>query len=772
MKTVEKITKELNLRNPQELSLIKLEALVKDIKIGKENVEKLEARMLGNIKFDTNFPSFSFALATGVGKTRLMAAMIAYLYKDKGLKDFFILTPGETIYTKTIDNFTPSSKKYVLAGLTDFPPFNLITGDNYTYSNYTNQLFENLNIYIFNIQKIFNERKDVEFRFHKFQETLGESFAELLQKKDLVILMDEAHRYRGEKSLNAINHLQPELGLEFTATPSSQNVVYTYSLADAIKDSKQALQSLTDGGTAKGGYIKIPYVVARSDDYSYEGDLEQIKLEDGIRLHREKKALIEEYCKNNKLPFILPVTLITTRSIEHAKLVKEMVESDSFYKGYYKKKTLLVTSESETDSINQLLHLEEPEPLNKNEIVIHVDKLKEGWDVRNVYTIIPFRASISKTLIEQTIGRGLRLPFGELTGVAELDSLEIISHENFQRVISVAHEVAEGIEVKKAEKREELKTVEISPVADKKLWVKVPLIDTKVHSTNNLDFFEIKMRLDELKNVNPKLIKADIISRETEEIAEITTRDEIDPINRFVRLIIIEVSEVDPSFKEVLQKIVKYYLDQIKVGKEDLSRLVKIHEQTILNDILPQIKEQFQEQIKITYKILDESMDFEPYAKSVKINATPFDKKEVDDADARGNIIEGYIKSTYDSYVFDSLQEKYLADLLDNDKNVKAWVRLRTGQLPIKYMYGSYNPDFIVETKDTTYLVEVKDKSKLDKADPDVVAKALQAEEWCKSVSKATGRTWEYKLLPHTAIKKENSFEGTISSGYKFSEGI
>ncbi len=70
MKTVEKITKELNLRNPQELSLIKLEALVKDIKIGKENVEKLEARMLGNIKFDTNFPSFSFALATGVGKTR------------------------------------------------------------------------------------------------------------------------------------------------------------------------------------------------------------------------------------------------------------------------------------------------------------------------------------------------------------------------------------------------------------------------------------------------------------------------------------------------------------------------------------------------------------------------------------------------------------------------------------------------------------------------------------------------------------------------------
>lgn len=768
MKTTERITKELNLRKPQEQSLIKLEALVKDLKIGNKDIKDIEAHLVGNIKFDTEFPSFAFALATGVGKTRLMAAMIAYLHKEKGLKDFFILTPGETIYTKTIDNFNPSSKKYVLAGLTDFPAFNLVTGDNYTYSNFAGQLFENINIYIFNIQKIFNERKDVEFRFHKFQETLGESFAELLQKKDLVILMDEAHRYRGEKSLNAINHLKPELGLEFTATPNSSNIVYTYSLSDAIKDSKEALESLKNGGKAKDGYIKIPYVVARSDDYSYEGDLDNIKLEDGIRLHREKKALIEEYCKNNKLPFILPVTLITTKSIQHATEVKNYVESDAFFDGYYKKRALLVTSESEVDSINQLLHLEEPTPINKNEIVIHVDKLKEGWDVRNVYTIIPFRASISKTLIEQTIGRGLRLPFGELTGVPELDSLEIISHENFQRVISVAHEVAEGLEVKKAEKREELKAVEIKPVEDKKLWVKVPKVEEKVSSSNNLEFFEIKMRLEELKNIKAKLIKADIVSRETEEIGKITVKEEIDPVNRFVRLIITEVTEVDETFAPVLRKIVKCYLDQIKVDKEDLAKLVKEHEQTVLNDMLPQIREKFQEQTSIKYKVLDEHMEFEPYVKSIKATAIPFNKNDVDDSDARGNIIEGYTKSTYDSYVFDSLQEKYLADLLDNDKNVKVWVRLRTGQLPIKYIYGNYNPDFIVETKDITYLVEVKDKSKLDKSDPEVIEKAKQAEEWCKVASKATGREWVYKLLPHTAINRLNSFEATVSSAYKY----
>lgn len=770
MKTLDKIIKELDLRKPQELSLIKLDTLLSTFKIGKESPEEIEAKLVGNLKFDTNFPSFSFALATGVGKTRLMGATIAYLYHEKKIKDFFILTPGETIYNKTIDNFTAGSKKYVLQGLTDFPMFNLITGENYQYADFGNKLFDSISIYIFNIQKIFNERKDVEFRFHKYHETLGSSFAELLQQKDLVILMDESHRYRGEKSLRAINHLKPELGLEFSATPNSNNVVYEYTLADAIKDSKQALENLQNDGDASGGYIKIPYVVARSDNYTYKGDIEDNKLEDGILLHRQKKALIEEHCKNNKLPVILPITLITTRSIEHANEVKEYVTSDSFFNGYYKNKALVVTSESEIDSINQLLHLEEPVPINKNEIVIHVDKLKEGWDVRNVYTIIPFRASISKTLIEQTIGRGLRLPFGQLTGNEVLDSLDIISHDNYARVLSVAHEVAEGIEVKSARKVEELKPIEIKPVEDKKLHIKLPSVETKVYSDNKLEFFPIQVRLEELKKITPKLIKADIVTKQSEEVSDIKSKEEIDPVNRIVRLIILELTEVDESYKSVLQKIVKHYLDQINANKEDLSELVQLHEQTILDDILPQIKEQFQEQTKITFKVLDDELEYEPYTKSIKVSAVPLNKDEVSDSDARGNIIEGYTKSVYPAYVFDSTQEKLLADSLEKDKSVKAWLRLRLGQLPIKYVYGNYNPDFIVERDDAIYIVEVKDKSKIDKNDPEVFGKAKQAEDWCRVASEATGKKWIYKLLPHTAVNTINTFDAIMSSAYRYSE--
>lgn len=766
-KIIDKIIKELDLRKPQGLSLMKLDTLMNSFKIG-DDPKEIEVKLAGNLKFDTDFPSFTFSLATGVGKTRLMGAMIAYLYYTKGLKDFFILTPGETIYTKTISNFTNGHKKFVLQGLTDFPMFNLVTGENYAYADFGNKLFDSVNIYIFNIQKIFNERKDVEFRFHKYQETLGSSFAELLQKKDLVIMMDESHRYRGEKSLRAINNLQPELGLEFTATPTSANVVYGYSLADAIKDSKQALDSLNNGGDASGGYIKIPGVVARSDNFAYEGDIDRMKLEDGISLHREKKALVEEYCKNNKLRMILPITLITTKSIQHAAEVKAMVTSDDFFNGYYKNKTLVVTSESEVDSINQLLQLEEPPPINKNEIVIHVDKLKEGWDVRNVFTIIPFRASISKTLIEQTIGRGLRLPFGVLTGIEALDSLDIISHDNYSRVLSVAHEVAEGIMVKEVATREEMKVVTISPTKNKKLWTHIPLVEAKVYSSNKLDYFPIVMRLDELKHINPKLIKADIVTGQRQEIADVSTKEEIDPINRFVRLIILEMSELDPAVhKTVLQKIVKHYLNQLKVGDEIISKLVKLHEQTILDDMLPQIQQRLQEDTQIKFKVLDEELGFEPYTKAVKVDAEIFDKDKVSDADSRGNLIKGYEKSAYDTYVFDSAQEKLLADSLDADKTVKTWVRLRLGQLPIRYIYGNYNPDFVVERADGIYLVEVKDKSKMDKKDPEVFSKAQKAEEWCEIASKATGKKWIYKLVPHTAVTKIDTFEGIISSAYK-----
>ena len=91
----------------------------------------------------------------------------------------------------------------------------------------------------------------------------------------------------------------------------------------------------------------------------------------------------------------------------------------------------------EEEMIAKLLkveHTEEP-----TEIVIHVNMLKEGWDVTNLYTIVPLRAANARILIEQSIGRGLRLPYGKRTGVPAVDRLSIIAHDKFQEIINEAN---------------------------------------------------------------------------------------------------------------------------------------------------------------------------------------------------------------------------------------------------------------------------------------------------------------------------------------------
>src|SRR6202008_3681875 len=71
-------------------------------------------------------------------------------------------------------------------------------------------------------------------------------------------------------------------------------------------------------------------------------------------------------------------------------------------------------------------------------VIVSVGMLKEGWDVRNVYVIASMRASVSEILTEQTLGRGMRLPFGSYTGIEILDTLEVVAHERYEDLLKRA----------------------------------------------------------------------------------------------------------------------------------------------------------------------------------------------------------------------------------------------------------------------------------------------------------------------------------------------
>ncbi len=450
IRTLNHVSGRLSLRPPQAESLQKLVCAIESAPKMLDQ-ERDVAAILARLKaqfptlddFERDFPSLCFALATGVGKTRLMGAFIAYLHLAHGINNFFVLAPNLTIYDKLITDFTPNTPKYVFKGIGEFAinAPRVITGDNYDQQNIGGgELFGEIRINIFNIAKISSEmRGGKEPRIKRMREVLGDSyFNHLANLPDLVLLMDESHRYRAAAAMRSINELKPLLGLELTATPFIEsnggqvpfrNVIMDYPLARAMED----------------GFVKEPAVATQrnfnSKSHTPE-EIEKIKLEDGIRLHENTKAELLTYAHENGVRPVKPFMLVIARDTTHAGQLLTLLESDAFYSGRYRGKVIQVDSSRTQGAegeelVQKLLAIESPD--EPTEIVIHVYMLKEGWDVTNLYTIVPLNVANSRTLIEQSIGRGLRLPYGKRTGNEAVDRLSIVAHDKFQEIIDEAN---------------------------------------------------------------------------------------------------------------------------------------------------------------------------------------------------------------------------------------------------------------------------------------------------------------------------------------------
>jgi type III restriction enzyme len=442
------IKQRLSLRQPLQESLDIVADLSSKLSFSKEvdllhELSTVSEHYPSCSDFERAFPSICFSIATGVGKTRLMGACISYLYLEKGVRNFFVLAPNLTIYEKLIGDFgNPSNPKYVFNGIAEFVHNRpvIITGDNYASLG---GLFSDseIRINVFNISK-FNKdatsatrgaEKGKLPRIKRLAEYLGQSYWDYLSNlDDLVILMDEAHRYKADSSAAAINDLKPVFGIELTATPLDErgnafkNIVYEYNLAQALAD---------------GLYVKNPAIAYRSDFQAQgktEEDIERIKLEDAISLHEDVKTELEVFANATGSKKVKPFILVVCKDIAHARDTLSYIQSNAFYSGHYADKVIQIDSSINDEQNAKLLETVEQYE-NPVEIVIHVNMLAEGWDVTNLYTICPLRKADSIKLIEQTIGRGLRLPYkGERVGVDKIDRLTVIAHDNFQKVIEAA----------------------------------------------------------------------------------------------------------------------------------------------------------------------------------------------------------------------------------------------------------------------------------------------------------------------------------------------
>lgn len=467
---VRDISRRLSLRTPQKRALEILHEFLAEAQLQRNTPlpESLkaaqaiaaEAADIGTVTdFERAFANLCFGLATGVGKTRLMGAFIAYMHAEHGIRNFFVVAPNLTIYNKLKTDFTPNTKKYVFRGIQDFAVKapTVITGDNFEEKPQAVDMFErdDVIINIFNISKILGGKGSQKAltRVRRMSEYLGQSYFDFLaEKDDLVVIMDEAHRYRASGGMQAIEDLKPLIGLELTATPQTEsgsksvpfkNVVYRYGLAEAMRD----------------GFVKEPAVATRKGvnvSGMKSGQLDRLKLEDGVHLHEATKAELGTYAVNNGVERVKPFMLVIARDTTHSAELVQLIESDGFFEGHYAGKVIEVhsgKSSSEKDEVvERLLKVESPnEP---TEIVVHVNMLKEGWDVTNLYTIVPLRAADSKTLVEQSIGRGLRLPYGRRVGEKAVDRLTIVAHDKFQDIVDEAKK--QGFSFQKVEMGEDV----------------------------------------------------------------------------------------------------------------------------------------------------------------------------------------------------------------------------------------------------------------------------------------------------------------------------
>lgn len=444
---VNNISSRLSLRTPQRQSLDILHQVMELAKPHKnpdlsDSLAAIRSTFTSVEEFERAFPSLCFALATGVGKTRLMGAFITYLFVAHGIRHFFVLAPNLTIYRKLITDFTPNTPKYVFQGISEFAIKSptLVTGesfDNTLRVEMDKARYDDVTINIFNIAK-FNTRSQDTRKAWRLSEYLGQSYFEYLSElDDLVMIMDEAHRYRASASMESIEALKPVMGLELTATPQVErgnnvcrfkNIIYDYPLSQAMKD----------------GFVKDPAVATRQDFNASAMEpaaLERLKLEDGVRIHEATKVELEVYAQQNAVHSVKPFLLVIAINVNHANEIVKLLEDASFFGGHYKGRVIKVDSgqrgAERDENVERLLAVERSD--EPTEIVVHVNMLKEGWDVTNLYTIVPLRAADSRTLVEQSIGRGLRLPYGKRTGVAAVDRLTIVAHDRFQDIVDEAN---------------------------------------------------------------------------------------------------------------------------------------------------------------------------------------------------------------------------------------------------------------------------------------------------------------------------------------------
>ncbi|MHA7223972.1 DEAD/DEAH box helicase [Arthrobacter sp. RHLT1-20] len=371
-------------------------------------------------------------LATGVGKTFAMAALVEYL-RVQGVRDVLIVTPSAIVQSKTVANFSPGHSKYIEGSLV--PP-SVVTPEDYdtwTERSGRDRLFgggdDSVQLFILNVHQLTPPKSTdgettgagkeaVRRAFRTFRESSGNPRDYLNSLEDLVIIADEHHLYgdTAQAFQAGIKDLAPAAIIGLTGSVSEDDhVLFRYSLKQAITER----------------YVKRPVIAFRKGGYGEHSEEQQLR--DALTLLRVKEDHYTAYQQAH--PEVLKVNaalFVQCADVAHATHIAQILRGAEYFCST--EAVLQVDNEhNDEQTLDRLGMMDQPN--SPVRAVVSVNKLKEGWDVKNVAVMVTLRAMASEVLTQQTLGRGLRLPFGKWTGDGHIDQLDIVAHESFRSLL-------------------------------------------------------------------------------------------------------------------------------------------------------------------------------------------------------------------------------------------------------------------------------------------------------------------------------------------------
>lgn len=738
-----------------------------------------------------NLRRFAFKMATGSGKTWVMAMAMVYsrfhklmVPKSELSTNFLIVAPNVIVFQRLERDFASNQIFYELPLIP--PEWKGQFSQKVILRDEAGEPDPSGNLVLTNIQQLYESRDQGWTPQNAVEALLGKkpnkdlaasgqrSMLERLKSlKDLVVINDEAHHLHDDdlawnQSLLAIHEALPKglsMWLDYSATPKDQRGMYfpwticDYPLAQAVEDR----------------IVKAPIIVTKeADPKSPTKEPENISKDNVVKKYsywiQAAVTRWKDHYKVYKKLKIQPVLFIMAEKTAYADVIgRYLWETPEF--GFKESEVLVIHTDTKGEITKADLEKARKaagsidKPDNKVKAIVSVMMLREGWDVKNVTVVLglrPFTAD-AQILPEQVVGRGLRLMSKLQAGPDQIQTLEVLGTRRLLDMLKTTLE-AEGVGVAST-KTDPPKPVIIEALdARLKYDIAIPLTkpslshdirkiaDLKVSSLGPI--FDQK----ELMEVFSIRLKMEFATTETEvHQADIAAEHLMAAQEALVKITkqIISKAGLPNRFSELYPLVRDYVVTRCfgcRIDLEDKAVQSNLDRYELQEGIVKYLARKIAE-LTVESRLLEfERQDF-------RLSQTsPFSWRRNLPPLKANKTVFNYV-ATYNDY------ERHFGEFLDKAKDIARFASLGTTeqgdsgtQFRIDYLkhtgaIGFYYPDWVAvqKTKDgeVNWIIETKGRVWVG-----TDAKDEAIKRWCARISEATATNWKFVRVDQIVFDK------------------